>query len=108
MTNPEYAFIPNISQSIPDIPNDSIVSRTIRSDEKVKIVLFGFAAGQELSEHTASIPAILQILSGEVRLTLGEDNFEARTGAWVHMPANLPHSVYAKGQVRMLLTLLKL
>lgn len=107
MMNPDYKYIPNITESIPDIPNDSIVSKTIHSDNTVKIVLFGFADGQELSEHTASMPAILQILSGEARITIGEDSFDAQTGAWIHMPANLPHSIYANGPVMMLLTLLK-
>jgi quercetin dioxygenase-like cupin family protein len=73
----------------------------------VKAVLFGFAPGQELSEHTAAAPAILHFVRGEARLTLGGDVTEARAGAWVHMPAQLPHSVFARTPVVMLLLLLK-
>ncbi len=40
-------------------PEKGILSRTIFNDEKVKAVIFGFAQGEELSEHTASMPAIL-------------------------------------------------
>lgn len=103
----DYVHFSNISETITDIPADSIVSKTIFSNDKVKIVLFGFASGQELSEHTASMPAILHILSGKANLTLGEDRFESKTGAWVYMPPNLPHSIHAKEPVMMLLTLLK-
>lgn len=103
----EYTYLSNITQSIKEIPTDSIISKTIHSDDTVKIVLFGFAAGQELSEHTASMPAILQILSGKASLTLGDDSIESQPGTWVYMPANLPHSVLAKEPVMMLLTLLK-
>ena len=107
LMNPTYAYIPDVSQTISDIPPDSIVSRTIHSDDTVKVMLFGFAAGQELSEHTASMPAILHILDGEARLTLGEEKHQARAGTWVHMPAKLPHSVFAEEPVIMLLILIK-
>jgi quercetin dioxygenase-like cupin family protein len=107
MNHQDYVFFSNLSESITDIPADSIVSKTIHSDDKVKIVLFGFATGQELSEHTASMPAILHILSGKADLTLGEDGFETESGAWVYMPPNLSHSIVAKEPVMMLLTLIK-
>jgi quercetin dioxygenase-like cupin family protein len=101
-----YTFIPSLSTYLTEIPPDSILSRTFYTGDGMKAILFGFAAGQELSEHTAARPAILHFLSGEARLTLGEDEMEAHPGAWVHMPAKLPHSVYAKTEVTMLLLLL--
>lgn len=102
----DYTYMSNLSDLVPDIPADSIVSRTFYSDEGVKAILFGFAAGQELSEHTASQPAILHILAGEADLTLGDETMEAQAGTWVHMPAQLPHSIVAKTPVTMLLLLL--
>ena len=104
---PDAYFLENLSRQIADIPADSIISRTIYQDENVKAVLFGFAPGQELSEHTASTAAIIHILEGETRLKLGKDEFQANAGSWTHMPAQLPHSLYAKTPVRMLLLLLK-
>ena len=103
----DYTCVPNLSDLMTEIPADSIVSRTFYSDEQVKMILFGFAAGQELSEHTASQPAIIHILDGEAELTLGEDSMEGQAGTWAHMPANLPHSVVAKTQVVMLLLLMR-
>jgi len=102
-----YPYITDLLTQIPDIPPDSIVSRTFYQDERMKAILFGFAAGQELSEHTASQPAILDILQGEADLTLGDDSMEAQAGTWVHMPPRLPHSLYAKTPVLMLLLLFK-
>jgi quercetin dioxygenase-like cupin family protein len=90
-----------------DVPADGILSRTLYNDERTKAVVFAFGVGQELSEHTASMPAILQIIKGEARLTLGDDTIEARAGTWVHMPAQLRHSVRAKTPLVMLLLLLK-
>jgi quercetin dioxygenase-like cupin family protein len=102
-----YTYIANLSALLPDIPADSIISRTLYADEQLKAVLFGFAAGQELSEHTASQPAILHVLQGEANLTLGDDEMQAQAGAWVCMPGQLRHSIYAKTPVVMLLLLIK-
>lgn len=102
-----YTHIQDIVAKIPDIPEDSILSRTFHQDNDSRVVLFGFAPEQELSEHTASKPAILIFLKGEAELTLGEDRLTAQTGTFVHMPANLPHSIHAKSSSIMLLILLE-
>jgi quercetin dioxygenase-like cupin family protein len=88
-------------------PDKGILSRALYNDDRLKVVLFGFARGEELSEHTASMPAVLHFLQGEARLTLADDVVEARPGTWVHMPAGLRHSIQAKTPVVMLLLLLK-
>jgi quercetin dioxygenase-like cupin family protein len=100
-----YTLIGNLAEQ--EIPSDGILSRTVYNDEQVKAVVFAFGAGQELSEHTASMPAIIQILQGTARLTLGTDPIEASAGTWVHMPAQLPHTLQARTPVIMLLLLLK-
>lgn len=89
------------------IPADGTLSRTIYQDERLKAVLFGFAAGQELSEHTAATPALLHFIQGEARVTLGADEMVAQPNTWVQMPARLPHSIVALTPVVMLLLLLK-
>jgi quercetin dioxygenase-like cupin family protein len=76
-------------------------------DDDIRLVLFGFDTGQELTEHTASMPALLQIISGEAQLELGEDTVTVGPGSWVHMPAHLPHSVLAEEPTVLLLTLIR-
>jgi quercetin dioxygenase-like cupin family protein len=88
-------------------PVKGILSRTLFNDDKLKSVIFGFAAGEELSEHTASMPAILHFIQGEAKLTLGPDIIEAVPNTWVHMPSGQRHSIQAKTPVIMLLLLLK-
>lgn len=100
-----YTHIRDLSQAV-EVPPDGILSRTVYSDAAVSLVVFGFDAGQALSEHTASRPALLQILRGEARLTLGSETVEVSTGSWVHMPAGLPHSVHATTPLVMQLVLL--
>jgi quercetin dioxygenase-like cupin family protein len=102
---PGYEVIESLTKSV-DIPKDGTLSRTIHRDDHVKIVLFGFAGGQELSQHTASVPAIIEIVLGDVRVTLDGEEKELSSGSWIFMEANLPHAVYARTDVVMLLTML--
>lgn len=90
-----------------EIPLDSTISKTLHADDNLKVVLFGFAAGQELSEHTASVPAIIQFLDGEADVTVGDQRIAAHANTFVHMPAKMPHSITAKKPTRMLLLMLK-
>ena len=105
MTTP-YTHISDLAKESQP-PEKGILSRTLFNDEKVKAVIFGFAQGEELSEHTASMPAVLHFLHGEATVTLGDDTLEARPGTWVHMPTGLRHSIQAKTPVVMLLLLMK-
>ena len=102
-----YTYFENLASELSETPPDSIVSRTLYDDDQHKAILFGFAAGQELSEHTASQPAMLHFLSGEAELSLGEEAKTASAGTWVRMPAHLTHSVRARTEVLMLLLLNK-
>ena len=88
-------------------PDKGILSRMLFNDYRLKAVLFGFAQGEELSEHTASMPAVLHFLQGEAKLVLGDDTVEANPGTWVHMAKGLRHSIQAKTPVVMLLLLVK-
>jgi quercetin dioxygenase-like cupin family protein len=104
--SPAYTHIADLAARA-EPPAQGILSRTIHDDEQLKAVVFGFDQGQELTEHTASKPAILQIIRGAAKLTLGDDTIEAQAGAWIHMPAGLRHAVKARTPVVMLLLLLK-
>ena len=90
-----------------EVPAAGTLSRTMHQDDDVKVVVFGFAQGEELSEHTASRPALIQVLSGELELTLGGETVHAGTGSWIHMSAGLRHAVLALSPSVMLLTLVR-
>jgi len=101
-----YTYFLDLAREVQP-PDKGILSRSLHNDERLKVVIFGFGQGEELSEHTASMPAILHFLQGEAKLTLGDDTVEARPGTWVQMPTGLRHSIQAKTPVVMLLLLMK-
>jgi len=102
-----YQAIQALQDEIEQIPSDSIVSKTIQNNEHIKSVIFGFASGQELSEHTAAIPAIIHVLQGELQIQLGDDQIVAQPGTYLYMDPKLPHSIKAKQPAKMLLILIK-
>ena len=87
-------------------PN-GIVSRTLLRTDNSRVVLFGFAEGQELTEHTSTQQATIHILSGECEFTLAGRPHALKAGDLLYMPPNLPHAVKATSQFSMLLTLSK-
>ena len=101
-----YTHLLDLAKEV-EPPDDGVLTRTLLNDDVVKAVIFGFGPGEELSEHTASMPAILQFIQGEATLTLGEDTVAAQPGTWIHMQPNLKHSVKTTTPTIMLLLLLK-
>ena len=82
------------------------MSRTVMTAGGVRLVLFAFDAGQELSEHTAAMPVLLQVLDGSLTVSAGGRSVDLRPGGVVHLPARLPHAVIALEPSRLLLTML--
>lgn len=90
-----------------EFASEGIVSKTLVEEKFTKVILFGFAAGQSLSEHTSSMPAIIHILSGKGRVMLGETWHEAGPGSWYFMPPQLNHAIEAEENTVMLLTMFR-
>jgi quercetin dioxygenase-like cupin family protein len=85
----------------------AVVSKVIHRDEDLDVTVFGFDAGEGLTEHTASRPAIVQVLSGRLRFTVEGDEVDAGPGCWISMGRGAPHSLLAEEPTVMLLTLLR-
>ncbi|HUA92378.1 MAG TPA: cupin domain-containing protein [Terracidiphilus sp.] len=101
-----YKFLADL-QTEATIPEKGILSRVIEKDDSVNITLFGMAAGEEISSHSAPTPAVLYFLEGEANVQLGTDTVYARQGSFVFMPPMLPHAIAAKSPVKMLLVQIK-
>jgi quercetin dioxygenase-like cupin family protein len=101
----QFSYIEDLTSLIDAFPPDSILSRNLYQDDTLKVILFGFQPGQELSEHTAAVPATLHFIRGKAAVTLGKEKQSAQEGTWIHLPAHLSHSIKAETETLMLLTL---
>lgn len=88
------------------VTDDSTVSRTILSAEGVRVVLFSFDSGQELSEHTAAMPVVLQALDGRFTVTADGRTVTLVPGDLIHLGTRTPHSLVATEPGRLLLTMI--
>jgi len=85
----------------------SVVSRVLLKQKGGNVTLFAFDAGQELSEHTAPFDALVNVLEGEVEVTISGMPFRLVTGEMVIMPANQPHALKAISRFKMMLTMIR-
>ena len=106
LINPEEEKILSLAKETAFTPN-GVASRTLLNTGNSRVVLFGFAEGQELTEHTSTQHALIQILSGECEFSLGGKWYHLKTGDMLYMPPHLPHAVKATTRFSMLLTLSK-
>ena len=96
----------SLAQETQFAPN-GIVSRAVLRTPTARVVLFGFSEGQELTEHTSTQHALVEILSGECEFSLAGKPHNLKAGDFLNMPPNLAHAVKATKPFSMLLTLLK-
>ena len=106
LIDPASAAVISLENETGFAPN-GIVSRTLLRTATGRVVLFGFSEGQELTEHTSTQHATVQILSGECEFDLAGQTHKLRAGDFISMPPGLPHAVRATKQFSMLLTLFK-
>jgi len=85
----------------------AIVSREIVKKPTGTVTIFAFDAGQGLSEHTAPFDALVQVLEGEVEITISGKPHRLQGGELILMPANQPHALKAVKRFKMLLTMIR-
>lgn len=83
-----------------------IHSQTLYDGPDVRLIVFAFAPGEELSEHTAARPAVVHVLDGEGDAVVGGEPHALGPGTWFRMPARMPHSILARTPLRLALYLL--
>ncbi len=103
--SPGMTYVADLAALV-EVADDSTVSRTVLKADGARLVLFAFDTGQELTEHTAAMPVLLQVLDGRLTVTAAGRSVELVAGAVIHLPARLPHAVLAHEPSRLLLTML--
>ena len=105
MDEPGMQMLDGVADMV-SIQPEATVSRTAMRTEGGNVVLFAFDSGQELSEHTAAMPAFIQVLRGRLLVNGGDDEREGAPGDLVYLPTRLPHAVKALEPSVMMLTMI--
>jgi quercetin dioxygenase-like cupin family protein len=95
------------AQDLVDYQAGSVVSREIIKGDAGTVSVFAFDEGEGLSEHTAPFDAMVQVLDGQVEVTISGNPLRLKEGEMVIMPAANPHSLKALSRFKMILTMIK-
>jgi len=90
-----------------DYQPGAVVSRTLVKKPVGTVTLFAFDAGQGLSEHTAPYDALLHVLDGVARITIGQATHVVAAGQVLLLPANVPHALHATERFKMMLVMIR-
>lgn len=80
-----------------------VVSKTLVQNELVSMTIFSFDKGEEISSNAAVGDAMVTVLEGKGRFTIGGEVFILNEGETVIMPKGIPHAVYGEEKFKMLL-----
>ena len=104
-------ILKNIDRSVPldlralvTYQQGQIVSRTLAQNKSVSLTLFAFDAGEEISSHESKGDAMVQVLDGTAKITVGGEVFRLSAGQTIVMPAGVPHALLAETPFQMFLT----
>lgn len=90
--------------AVVQVQEGAVVSKVVHRDERLDVTVFGFGAGEGLTEHRSTRVALLHVLRGRLRLTVDGVEHDAGPGFWLHMAEGAPHALEAVEPTVMLLT----
>ena len=81
-----------------------VVSKTLVQNDYVSMTIFSYDKGEEISTHAAGGDAMVTVLEGKGRFTVGDEVFYVEEGETLIMPKDIPHAVYGEERFKMQLT----
>ena len=81
-----------------------VVSKTLVQNDYVSMTIFSFDKGEEISTHAAGGDAMVTVLEGKGRFTVGDEVFYVEEGETLIMPKDIPHAEYGEERFKMQLT----
>lgn len=78
-----------------------VVSKTLVQNELVSMTVFSFDKGEEISSHSSDGDAMVTVLEGTGRFTVGGEEFILTEGETLIMPKGIPHAVYGEERFKM-------
>lgn len=102
LKNISFSEVLNI-QDLVSYQEGQVVSKTISQGRNLSITLFAFDKGEEISSHSSSGDALVQVLDGKAEITIEDKKLTLTAGQVVVMPQGIPHALYAVERFKMLL-----
>ena len=102
----QHSQVLDLKTEVP-IEEEQMLSKTLVQRKDLGMTIFSLDKDQEIGRHSSPGDAMVNVLSGLAEITIDEEVFEVAAGQTIVMPANIPHSLYAKEAFQMLLVVVK-
>ena len=102
MKNLEFAAVLPFAQQV-QYQKGQVVSKTIAQSKALSLTLFAFDKGEEIGTHASDGDALVIVLDGQGQIIIDDTSYILNAGDSIIMPAQHPHSVFAKEQFKMFL-----
>ena len=86
-----------------DYQQGQVVSKTLVQNDAVSVTIFSFDKGEEISTHASGGDAMVTVLDGTGRFTVGGDVYILNEGETIIMPKDVPHAVFGEEKFKMIL-----
>lgn len=87
-----------------DYADGQVVSKTLVQNELGSMTIFSFDKGEEISSHSAGGDAMVTVLDGKGKFTVGGVEYVLEKGETLIMPKGIPHAVFGLEHFKMQLT----
>ncbi|HYX17080.1 MAG TPA: cupin domain-containing protein [Nostoc sp.] len=98
------SFIIQLREQI-EYPSAGVLSKVLLKDNACQYSLFCLAANTDISEHTSTRNATINVIEGRGLLTLSGEDIALEAGVFIFMPPNAPHALKAEENLTFLLIL---
>jgi quercetin dioxygenase-like cupin family protein len=102
----ESVVVDGLAEALP-ITASATTSRSLVDNDQVRVVAFTFDTGEQLTEHTAALPVVVQVVTGTVRFEVAGEAHHLAAGDCVYLAAREPHSLEALEPSRLALVMVR-
>lgn len=108
MLQTEYKFgeVKRLSEQI-SVSDEKVQFKQVFASENGGVTLLALKAGQELSTHTAPAELMVNVFDGEIVFTMLGNPHHIKAGEFMLVGADVPHSVKAVADSKVLLIKIK-
>jgi quercetin dioxygenase-like cupin family protein len=89
------------------VEEEQVASLTLVQRPNLAMTLLSLDKGTSIGGHSSPGDALVNILSGQAKITIGDNSYTVHAGESLLMPANVPHALHAVEAFQMLLIVVK-
>jgi quercetin dioxygenase-like cupin family protein len=90
----ESVVVADLASEVPVTPS-ATTSRVVVANEAVRVVVFSFDTGEQLTEHTSTMPVVVQVLRGALRFEVAGATHDLGAADCVYLAPNELHALEA-------------